>query len=601
MRFHEFIILNEGALSTRDFYKRGRLVNLIDKLTKNKPFNTINGDSIVITPTPEELVKIQGELNKFPSIKPDAIATSDVFIPTSIGGVKLSSLLKTNEFGGKVGISNKGEMDFSKANIGPTVEALKSFAIFAKLVFREKKNITVDDVMEVAKKADENAEEKPSGTSDTPTTYAAYSIEVPDIDRDIKDIIKLEVALSTPSFKRAVNANDKDKSAWGNLQGIVKYVNEESDINKYSRFFQKNNRRDPLNIKVVGISGAKTDISSTYITPDGTEKPIRNLSMSIKSAGAEWYDQASAGNETGMIKFYEIIGLTEKDAVSIMQEAKFKGGGKKSSNEEFEFRIQSVYKIYELTTDLLHESIPKLNDKGEAEYIHNFLKRLKMSLAGDEKLVYVKFDVNGTYKKLKPHLLEELADHIDLDVKYTAPSGKSKPKISWFDRNSGNEVIHVRLLVNAPNKRLTHQFNLGENFFDLIENDKTTNDKVNDIEPQNNQNQEVPSNIIDAIIKRHQLSAEQLPQITAQANELLKAGYNFNQIEQELVRQFSKVEPITPIEPNPVQQPIEPVQQEPSQQQPVQPKQRLGHLRQGPEQQPVSEDLLSILKNAGIR
>jgi hypothetical protein len=589
MRFNEFII--EGALSSRDFYKRNRLINLIDKLENKKPFFTLDGEQVVITPTPVELDKIKGELRKFPSEEANAIATSDVYIPTKIGGVKLSSLTKTNEFGGKVGLSTTGEMDYSKANLGPTVEALKSFAIFAKLALRDRNTITADDVIEIGKKAEENSKEQPAGTSDTPTTFAVYDIDVPDINKEVNDNIKLQVALSTPSFKRAVNVNEKDKTAWGNLKGIIRYVNDESDINKYSRFFQKNNKRDPLNIKVVGIGGAKTDISSTYVDPNGIEKPIQNLSMSIKSAGAEWYDQASAGNEAGMIKFYNIVGLSENDAVSVMKEANFKGGGKKSSNEEFELRIAAVNKIYELTANLLKDKIPELNDNGEATYIKDFLKKLKESLAGDERLVYVKFDVNGLYKKLKPHLLENLADSIDLDVKFTAPEGKSKPKISWIDTNSGKEIIHVRLLVNAPNKRLTHQFNLGENFFDILEDDKKESDKEKISTPINKSTPDI-GNLVHAIIVRNQLPLQQETEILAQANELLKAGYNYNQIEKELINQFSQAEPVQqPIEPS--QQPIEPVQQpvqQPAQQDPEQPKQRLGHLRQGSEEESESKE-----------
>jgi hypothetical protein len=53
---------------------------------------------------------------------------------------------------------------------------------------------------------------------------------------------------------------------------------------------------------------------------------------------------------------------------------------------------------------------------------------------------------------------------------------------------------------------------------------------------------------------------------------------------------------------DPAQQELDPTQQalDPAQQ-PAKKKQRLGYSRQGEEPQPVSEDLLSILKNAGIR
>jgi hypothetical protein len=65
---------------------------------------------------------------------------------------------------------------------------------------------------------------------------------------------------------------------------------------------------------------------------------------------------------------------------------------------------------------------------------------------------------------------------------------------------------------------------------------------------------------------------------------------------QEPQQELAPEEPQQELAPEEPQQDLEPVQQEPAKK-----KQRLGHLRQGPEQQPISEDLLSILKNAGIR
>jgi hypothetical protein len=478
-------LLNEGPLAPRDFYERQRLVNFITKLVNKEPFFTTSGEQIQVPASRNEISWLKTQLKtNFDSTDPKARATQSLDIFPTIGGIRLSSLAKTKEFGGKVGMSTSGEMDYSKANMGPTVEALKSFAIYAKLVYRDKESITTDDVIKIGKLADAHSKVEAVGKSKSPTTLAVYKKQVPDVNKTIKDSIELRVALSTPSFKRAVNVSQEDKSAWGNLQGIIQYVNTESDINRYGRYFQKNNKRDPLKISVVGIGGAKTDISSTYKDANGVEKPIQNLSMSVKSAGAEWYDQASAGNEAGMAKFYSIIGLAESDVDQAMTVSKFRGGGKESSNSQFAERINAVNRLYKYTYGLLKTKIPQLNDKGEAEYIQSFLKNLKNSLAGDEKLVYVKFDANGTYSKLKPHVLTHLAQYINLDVNYTPASGDSKPRIYWIDANTGKTLLYVVLLVNAPNKRLTHQFNLGKDFFEIL---KGVEQKINPSKSQASQ------------------------------------------------------------------------------------------------------------------
>lgn len=464
MRSIEF--LSEGPLVKADFKYRNRLANFINKLETKDPFYTIDGDQIVVPASAAEIKLLKNELaTKFDPSNEKGPALEPVDVPQVIGGIRLSTLQKTKEFGGTFSVSASGEMDVSKANLGPTVEALKSFAIYARLVFRGKAQISAEDVMQIAKIAASHAKEQAVGKSKTPTTIVYYSRNVPDSNGTINDQITLEIALSTPSFQRAVRTSAADKDAWGNLQGIVKYVNDESDIAKYSRFFTGNNKRDPLKIAVVGISGDKVDIKSTYQTNSGEEKPIQNLSLSVKAAGAEWYDQASANNLEGMYKFFEIIGLDDDAANTAIVTSDFQEGGKSSTPQEFEKRLQAVDEIYEVAYNQLKERIPRLNDKGEADYIRAFLDRLRNSLAGDQRLVYVKFDAKGTYEKLKPHLLLNLARVMDLDVNLGTGG---RPTIYWIDKQSGRTLLYVVLLKVPSERRLTHQFNLGKDFFPLL-------------------------------------------------------------------------------------------------------------------------------------
>jgi hypothetical protein len=478
-------ILTEAPLATDDFKERYRLANLIDKLEHKKPFYAVQGDPVVIDKvTSSEIAGLKKQLkNNFDPKDPNpkAQAIKPVIVPAMIGGVRISTLQKTNEFGGKISMSAGGEQDYTKANLGPTVEALKSFAMYAKLTMRSKEHITAEDVISVAKNAEANSSEtfsksKDGKTSKTPTTLAVYVKEVPDHNKQVKDKITLKIALSTPCFKRAVTISPADKEAWGNLQGIVKYVNEENDINKYTRLFKNNNKRDPVKIAVVGISGAKTDIQATRDNEnwhDGMdeklkEKPIKSLSLSIKAAGAEWYDQASANNLEGWEKFYQIMGLDPSQAWEAITVSGFQEGGKlkdETGPKLFQKRLQAATLMYEVAYKDLKTRISQLNDKGEADYIHHFLANLKSSLAGDESLIYVKFNANGTYEKLKPHLLLELAQVMDLDVNF---GQVGRPTIYWVDKVTGRTLIYVVLLKVPSEQRLTHQFNLGKDFFPLL-------------------------------------------------------------------------------------------------------------------------------------
>lgn len=473
MRAKDF--LTEAALARADFKERYRLANFIKKLEEKDPFHTISGDTVVLNASASEIKALKVELKRCFDPRdpnPKAQSITPVDMPIRIGGVPLSKLQKTKEFGGVFAISNTGEKDVSKANLGPTVEALKSFAIFAKLVMRGKSIITAQDVQKVGKLAAEHSKEDYSinpetgKKSTTLTAFSVYSRQVPDVSQTVKDNITLKVALSAPAFQRAVQVSELDKAAWGNLQGILKYVNEESDMGKYSRLFANNNKRDPLNIKVVGISGAKTDIESTYTQPNGDEKPIQSLNLSVKAAGAEWYDQASANNLKGVYKFYNIVGLSEDEANQAVITSNFQEGGKKDSPEFFAKRLKAVSLMFEVAFNQLKARIPQLNDKGEADYIHNFIGNLKNSIAGDQKLVYVKFDANGTYEKLKPHLLMNLTSVIDLDINFSSDPGR--PTIYWIDKKTGRTLVYVVLLKVPSEKRLTYQFNLGKDFFNLL-------------------------------------------------------------------------------------------------------------------------------------
>jgi len=478
-------ILTEAPLAPSDFKERYRLANLIKKLEKKEPFHAVQGEPVVIDDISQsEINDLKKQLqNNFDPKDPNPKAQSvkPIKVPAILGGVRLSTLQKTDEFGGRLAISAEGEHDYTKANLGPTVEALKSFAMYAKLISRNKDHIDVNDVLAIAKLADKHSTEtfskSDSGkSSKTPTTLAVYIKEVPDVSNQVKDPITLKVALSTPCFKRAVNVSQSDKEAWGNLQGIISYVNTEGDIAKYTKLFARNNKRDPVKIAVVGIGGAKTDIQATRdnenwhegMDPKLKEKNIKSLSLSVKAAGAEWYDQASGNNLEGWEKFYQIMGLDPKQSYEAITVSGFQEGGKvntEAGKKAFEKRVQASYLMYEVAYNHLKSRLAQLNDKGEADYIHHFLANLKGSLAGDEQLIYVKFNSKGTYDKLKPHLLLELAQVMDLDV--NLGSG-GRPSIYWVDKQTGRTLIYVVMLKVPSEQRLTHQFNLGKDFFPLL-------------------------------------------------------------------------------------------------------------------------------------
>jgi hypothetical protein len=453
MRFND--ILLEKNLAARDFKDEIRLDALIHKLVNNLPFTNADGEKLYLKPT-------RAEVRYLKSLKAyyDANGTSaDVkdYMPKEIGGVKLSSLFKTAEFGGKGG--NPADLDAPvRTSLGETTEGLKACAIFARLTARNKPNITDK---EVAKIANTVAAKMKQVTKDVVTDsgkkskkisfLSSLTKEVADTNGTVKDKITLDVSLARAPFQRLAQLSPEDKDAWGVLSSVVNYINSETDLAKYNRFFSNNQKRDPIDIKIRGLEGEKTDIETSYTDQDGRVRPLSHLSMSVKRGSAK-YDQASGLNESGNIKFFNILGLSIEDARAAMTASHFK------NDLPLDKRIKAVSRLYSHAAELLDHKLATKNDAGEAIYITQLLVNLKKSIQGDQKLVYVNFNINGTYDKLNPQLIDNLARYVDLEATLEI---KSTPYLYIRDKNSGKALFQVRLQKNADG-RLTHIFELKD-------------------------------------------------------------------------------------------------------------------------------------------
>ncbi len=461
MRSHDFIF--EASLAPKTFYVKSRLENLIKRLKARDDFMTVDGEFTKIPITGDELKNLVDILKT--NYDAQGTVISNKRMPNTIGGVALSRLMKTADFGGKAGVGATGETE-GKANIGPTTEAMKAIAIFTRLIFRNKPSIDISDWQSVANIMKDNATDVREKGKTVSTTSSEYSKQVFDASKQVKDTIKLNIQLSTPPFLRAVNVNEDDKQAWGVLRGILSYVNTESDVQKYNRFFTQNNKRDPLNIGVVGIGGDKVDILATRTEPNGDERPLSHLSMSIK-AGSSMYEQSSGMNVEGIEKLYDILGLDPLSAADAMRATGFEAKDKKKEDtpEQAKARVAAVKDIYHILGTQLETYISSKNDAGESEYIHTFLGKLKNSIQGDQKLVYVNFDARGTYNKLNPQVIDILAKNVDLGVTVDTES-KATPYVYIIDKISGKPIMHVRLAI-LKSGRMTNTFEL-DYLLDLV-------------------------------------------------------------------------------------------------------------------------------------
>lgn len=456
-------VLSEAALAQKTFYEKSRLQNLIRRLKEKDDFLTVDGQKIKIPVTGAELKNLIDLLRT--NYDASGTVISNKRMPTTIGGVPLSTLMKTSDFGGKAGIGAHGETE-GKANIGPTTEAMKAIAIFARLLNRNKPAISVEDWGQVAQQVKSNAKDVKEKNKTVSTTFSELTKSVDDANKKVQDTLKLTIQLSTPPFLRAVDVNQSDRQAWGILQGILNYVNTESDVQKYNRYFTNNNIEDPVNIGVVGIGGDKVDILATRTSESGEERPLSHLSMSIK-AGSSMYEQSSGMNVEGIEKLYDILGLDPLSAADAMRATNFKAKekNKEDTPEAAKERVQAVKDIYEIVGKQLEAYIGNRNDAGESEYLRSFLGKLKNSIQGDKRLVYVNFDAKGTYNKLNPQVIDTLASYVDLGVVVDTES-KSTPYIYIIDKNTGKPIMHVRLAI-LKSGRMTNTFEL-DYLLDLV-------------------------------------------------------------------------------------------------------------------------------------
>jgi len=183
------------------------------------------------------------------------------------------------------------------------------------------------------------------------------------------------------------------------------------------------------------------------------------------------YDQASGMNAEGITKFYEILGLSKFQAQEAIEASGFisKTKGQEDTAKTAKERVRAVTDIYKIAAEQLDLELTKLNDKGEAEYVTRFLNRLRTSIEGEGRLVYVNFDAKGTYNKLNPMLITSLAKDIELGVELDIGS-KATPYLYIVDRISGKPIMHARLAI-LKSGRMTHTFEL-DYLLDLIRDAK---------------------------------------------------------------------------------------------------------------------------------
>lgn len=489
MRSKEF--LSEDNLSAATFYKLDRLNELIRRLETGSPFQDSTGKEVIVKATRAEInsLKALRKLYDKTGTMPGGHSAMVGKIPHYIGGVRLSSLFKDPKIGGLGGSKIASDSDAKAGgNIGPALELWKSVAIYARLTHREDRPINFNDLKSLVGELDTNKELIKKEKSDTDVVVSKLFKEVPDFNKKVKDTLSLKIDLGLGPYQRAVAASPTDAKLWGNIQGVLKFVNENNALKRYNKIFSMNGRVDPIKVALVGGSGAKTDIQTSYLDtskppevgadgkPRHEQKSLPSLTFSVKS-GSSKVHQSPGTTVEGIRTMFTSLGLSTTDADAAVKKTGYqeKLKLKKGSVEDPKAIIQrhnALADIFGIAAQELDNKLRGLNDKGEGEFIKHFLSTLTQAFTGGANLIYVDFDAKGTYFKLNPHQITNLTNFVDL-----GSAIRKTPKgllLEVTDTNSSRVLFQMRLQSNTSG-RLTILFELR----DLLKLTKEATEKLN--------------------------------------------------------------------------------------------------------------------------
>jgi hypothetical protein len=456
MRAKEFLI--EEHLKAATFYQLPNLQAFIKRLKDSGKFiDDKTQKPIKINATPEEIAQLEKVAANFPPSGQMRKDQMPGLIPTMIGGVRISTIFRELEFGGRGGVKgdDAGNVDSAKVgNIGPAVEAWKAIGIFSRLIKRTEEPVSIDEMMALK---DELASTMQLGN----LAVTRKQVSVQDVNGTATDTISVKLNIPLGSFQRAMGASPQDKELWGRITGINNFINTNRALQRYNKVFSTNGRIDPVKIEVVGGEGDKTDVKTSYLDPAQnykSKKTIPGLTFSLKAASPK-VDQSSGTTVEGIKKMFNILGLEDTDAVEAIKAAVYAGKIPKSveTDEQIEARYKAIWEIFRMAGERLETKLAQATDQGEAVFITHFFESLTNAMTKGENLTIVDFNVNGTYKKLNPKTIKNLTKLVNLEAKVKAGSGKKgHPYLFVYDKNSNRNIMHVRLEAQASGRWTLH-------------------------------------------------------------------------------------------------------------------------------------------------
>jgi hypothetical protein len=200
--------------------------------------------------------------------------------------------------------------------------------------------------------------------------------------------------------------------------------------------------------------------------------------MSLKAASNAQIHQTPGQNTAGIYSLFQVLGFSNLDADRVMKETNYIGKTNNipSTLEEHNNRVKACIEILKRVSDMLENKLQGLGDTGEGNFIHTLLGNLTHAMTKDENFLYVNFDVKGTYSKLNPKLIKNLAWYVDLEAKIRKP--KDTYYLGIIDKKHNKTLFEIRLMVSKK-ERIAYFFELR----DLLELTKDATTFLNKQKP----------------------------------------------------------------------------------------------------------------------
>jgi len=562
MRFHEIIL--EAGLSLSGL-RPNYLENLIDLISA--------GDDIFLIPS------AASKYGKTVQIDPSEVKKLQNILQNSIGKFNHKGYLQISAPIGKLMLTQKDKdgkaifinlADIEKNasikgkstdyNIGDIGEIALGIATGSRFVSGGKE-VDENNFINIAKQMNEvNMTDKKGKLSSSLKLEYTGEINHLNNKKDIAKIVIVAAGRSIKQFKLFMeNPSSIPKDVYSSILSALDYANTSEKIDAGIEKTSSDPNINTVEITSDGISDQKGTKADLIMQIDGERINL----LSVKT-GPSQLGQASGHDWNKQVEFFKIV-----FGANIKSFEKEWG----STNEEHLNALKQIYEtiIIPKVVTLVKREDPELVQsivKGLIRYSNDHDKETNETKTVDIVKLSTTEGSPGFNLLRVDDRLHDALEKTDLHGDATG----NRLGVQVKGRVNGQDLLLFKVRsYHSPAGNLVRTIIEGGPLLEELATIVPAKKQAKQAEKQ----QSTPniSNLIHAIIVRNQLPIEQEQEILAQANELLKAGYNYNQIEKELINQFSRA---------PTQQSV---QQEPVQQGPAEPKQRLGHLRQGPEEE----------------